>query len=97
MCDVDRTIFSQQSHISRYSVPDIALTCGLMLRESIRHDHLAKIILYSDVFYTFFLYVQSEVFDISSDAFSTFKELTTRHKAIIAEFLDSNYDTFFGR
>lgn len=83
--------------VQGYSVPDIALTCGLMLRESIRHDHLAKIILYSDVFYTFFLYVQSEVFDISSDAFSTFKELTTRHKAIIAEFLDSNYDTFFAQ
>ncbi|EFO82555.1 CRE-MOP-25.1 protein [Caenorhabditis remanei] len=83
--------------VQGYSVPDIALTCGLMLRESIRHDHLAKIILTSDVFYTFFLYVQSEVFDIASDAFSTFKELTTRHKAISAEFLDANYDHFFSQ
>ncbi|CAL2049844.1 unnamed protein product [Caenorhabditis brenneri] len=83
--------------VQGYSVPDIALTCGLMLRESIRHDHLAKIILTSDVFYTFFLYVQSEVFDIASDAFSTFKELTTRHKTISAEFLDANYDKFFAQ
>uniref|UniRef100_A0A1I7UQ94 Calcium-binding protein 39 n=2 Tax=Caenorhabditis tropicalis TaxID=1561998 RepID=A0A1I7UQ94_9PELO len=83
--------------VQGYSVPDIALTCGLMLRESIRHDHLAKIILTSDIFYTFFSYVQSEVFDIASDAFSTFKELTTRHKAISAEFLDANYDTFFAQ
>ncbi|CAI2356974.1 unnamed protein product [Caenorhabditis sp. 36 PRJEB53466] len=81
--------------VQGYSVQDIALVSGLMLRESIRHDHLAKIILYSDVFYTFFGYVQSEVFDIASDAFSTFKDLTTRHKALSAEFLDANYDIFF--
>lgn len=83
--------------VQGYSSKEIALVCGLMLRECIRHDHLAKIILTSDVFYTFFTYVQSEVFDISSDAFSTFKDLTTKHKTVCAEFLDANYDTFFAQ
>ncbi|UMM41265.1 hypothetical protein L5515_017603 [Caenorhabditis briggsae] len=83
--------------VQGYTNSDIALTCGLMLRESIRHDHLAKMILYSDVFYTFFHYVQSEVFDIASDAFATFKELTTRHKTLCAEFLETHYDTFFAQ
>ncbi|CAI5455365.1 unnamed protein product [Caenorhabditis angaria] len=81
--------------VKGYSHPDIALTCGLMLRESIRHDHLAKIVLYSDHFFFFFNYVQSEVFDIASDAFSTFKDLVTKHKSMCAEFLDKNYDKFF--
>lgn len=38
---------------------------------------------------------QVSTFDIASDAFSTFKELVTRHKAVCAEFLDSKYDEFF--
>uniref|UniRef100_A0A914RV11 Protein SDA1 n=1 Tax=Parascaris equorum TaxID=6256 RepID=A0A914RV11_PAREQ len=55
--------------------------------------HLAKIILQHPVFYNFFQYVST--FDIASDAFSTFKELITKHKALCAEFLETNYDKFF--
>lgn len=44
-----------------------------MLRECIRHEHLAKMILLSDQFFDFFRYVESATFDIASDAFSTFK------------------------
>ena len=45
-----------------------------MLRESIRHEALAKIILNSnDYFDRFFDYVELATFDIASDAFSTFK------------------------
>lgn len=78
-----------------YEVPEIALTCGTMLRECIRHEHLAKIILLSDQFYDFFRYVESATFDISSDAFSTFKDLITKHKALCADFLEKQYDRFF--
>ncbi|CAK5091600.1 unnamed protein product [Meloidogyne enterolobii] len=56
-----------------YEVSEIALTCGTMLRECIRHEHLAKIILLSEQFFDFFRYVESATFDIASDAFSTFK------------------------
>ena len=51
----------------------MALNCGIMLREIIRHEPLAKIILNDDKFYMFFEYVEMSTFDIASDAFTTFK------------------------
>ena len=44
-----------------------------MLRECIKHEPLAKIIIHSEEFYSFFEYVEMSTFDIASDAFSTFK------------------------
>lgn len=44
-----------------------------MLRECFRHEELAKMIMHSDDFYQFFDFVEVSTFDISSDAFSTFK------------------------
>ncbi|GFQ77287.1 protein Mo25 [Trichonephila clavata] len=78
-----------------YEKQDIALNCGTMLRECIHYEALAKIILYSDEFYNFFRYVEVSTFDIASDAFSTFKELLTRHKVLCSEFLEMNYDRVF--
>ncbi|CAI5442009.1 unnamed protein product [Caenorhabditis angaria] len=78
-----------------YEQPDIALTSGSMLREAIRHEQLAKIVLYSEYFNRFFIFVQSDVFDIATDAFSTFKDLMTKHKKLCSEYLDKNYDAFF--
>lgn len=71
------------------------MTCGTMLKECIRHEHLAKIILSSEQFYDFFAYVEVSTFDIASDAFSTFKDLVTKHKQLCSEFLERNYDRFF--
>ena len=45
----------------------------MMLRECIRVQELADIILRSPDFYKFFDYVQKATFDIASDAFATFK------------------------
>ena len=59
--------------IFRYENQDIALHCGLMLRECIRYESLARIILYHEKFFRFFHYVEVSTFDIASDAFSTFK------------------------
>ncbi|XP_033637768.1 calcium-binding protein 39-like [Asterias rubens] len=78
-----------------YENQQIALNCGIMLRDSIRFVELAKIILNSDEFYKFFTYVEMSTFDIASDAFATFKELLTRHKILCAEFLEKNYDSVF--
>ncbi|XP_036055684.1 calcium-binding protein 39-like isoform X2 [Onychomys torridus] len=58
-----------------YEAPQIALRCGIMLRECIRHEPLAKIILFSNQFRDFFKYVELSTFDIASDAFATFKLL----------------------
>ncbi|XP_078513471.1 calcium-binding protein 39-like [Lissotriton helveticus] len=78
-----------------YETPPVASHCGIMLRECIRHEPLAKIILHSEHFRDFFKYVEMSTFDIASDAFATFKDLLTRHKLLVAEFLDQNYDTIF--
>lgn len=86
--------------IRGYDAPEVALNCGLILRECIRHEQLAKIILYthqSQYFYRFFQYVELSTFDLASDAFATFKELLTRHKALVAEFLEKHYDLFFDK
>ncbi|XP_064126224.1 calcium-binding protein 39-like isoform X2 [Loxodonta africana] len=79
-----------------YEAPQIALRCGMMLRECIRHEPLAKIILFSNQFRDFFKYVELSTFDIASDAFATFKDLLTRHKVLVADFLEQNYDTLLG-
>ena len=78
-----------------YEKHDIALNCGSMLRECARYEALAKIIMCSEEFYNFYRYVEVSTFDIASDAFSTFKELLTRHKALSAEYLQANYERFF--
>uniref|UniRef100_A0A3P8NBR4 Calcium binding protein 39-like n=1 Tax=Astatotilapia calliptera TaxID=8154 RepID=A0A3P8NBR4_ASTCA len=56
-----------------YEMPQVALNCGIMLRECIRHEPLAKIVLHSEHFHNFFNYVEMSTFDIASDAFATFK------------------------
>ena len=56
-----------------YENSEIALNCGMMLRECVRHEPLCKIILNSEKFYNFFGFVEVSTFDIASDAFATFK------------------------
>jgi calcium binding protein 39 len=75
-----------------YEHQEIALNCGTMLRECVRFEALAKIVLHSEHFFHFFKYVEVSTFDIASDAFATFKELLTRHKMLAADFLEANYD-----
>uniref|UniRef100_A0A671MNY9 Calcium binding protein 39-like n=1 Tax=Sinocyclocheilus anshuiensis TaxID=1608454 RepID=A0A671MNY9_9TELE len=41
-----------------YETPQVALNCGIMLRECIRHEPLAKIVLHSEHFKDFFGYVE---------------------------------------
>uniref|UniRef100_A0A8C5HUZ3 Calcium binding protein 39-like protein n=2 Tax=Gouania willdenowi TaxID=441366 RepID=A0A8C5HUZ3_GOUWI len=78
-----------------YETSQVALNCGIMLRECIRHEPLAKIVLHSENFNNFFNYVEMSTFDIASDAFATFKDLLTRHKVLVAEYLEQNYDAVF--
>ncbi|XP_022654598.1 protein Mo25-like isoform X1 [Varroa destructor] len=81
--------------LSGYERPDIALSCGQTFRECTRHESLAKIVLYSDDLYNLFKYVEASSADIAADAFASFKELLTRHKSTVAEFLEANYDRVF--
>ncbi|KAL2932253.1 hypothetical protein RDABS01_037679 [Bienertia sinuspersici] len=78
-----------------YENTDLALHYGSMLRECIRHQVVAKYVLESDHLKKFFEFIQLPNFDIAADAAATFKELLTRHKSTVAEFLSKNYDWFF--
>ncbi|KAJ2963745.1 hypothetical protein NQZ79_g1240 [Umbelopsis isabellina] len=89
LCTREEVLFTL---LRGYEHPEIALNCGLILRECLRHEALAKIYLYSSDFYLFFDYVEMSTFDIASDAFASFKELLTRHKQLVAQFLEANYD-----
>ena len=68
--------FTDISFIPRYENPEISLHCGMILRECIRYEPLARRILSSDRFYSLFGYVEMSTFDIASDAFTTFKVFT---------------------
>lgn len=81
--------------INGYENQDIALNCGIMLRECCRYEELTKLILNSEQFYKFFEYVEFSTFDIASDAFLTFRDLLNKHKTLVANFLETNYEKFF--
>lgn len=78
-----------------YDDTELALHYGAMLRECIRHQCVARYVLESEHMKKFFDYMQLQHFDIAADATATFKELLTRHKSTVAEFLSKNYGWFF--
>lgn len=80
--------------VDGYNNGDIALNCGSILRECIRHDKLAKLLLESTLFWRFFDLVELSDFDVASDAFATFKDALTRHVSISAKFIEANMDRF---
>lgn len=80
--------------VEGYNNGDIALNCGSILRECIRHEALAKLLLESDLFWRFFELVEVSDFDVASDAFATFKEALTKHVNISAKFIGGNMDRF---
>ncbi|KAI8449835.1 calcium binding protein 39 [Phakopsora pachyrhizi] len=78
-----------------YENPDVALNTGMILKEMLRHEVLAKNLLYSDRFYDFPGYIEQTTFGIACDAMSSFKECLTRHKSMVSTYLEDNYDKFF--
>lgn len=81
--------------IAGYEDQGIGLHYGTMLRECIRHQSVARHVLNSKCMKKFFDYIQLPNFDVAADAIATFKELLTRHKSTVAEFLSGNYNWFF--
>ncbi|KAG8459990.1 hypothetical protein KFE25_011039 [Diacronema lutheri] len=84
-----------RSLLAGYETPSIALNCGLMLREAVRHEALCRQLLYMAEFYTLFEHIESALFEVASDAFSTFKDALTKHKPLAAEFLHEQYEPLF--
>ncbi|KAI4294745.1 hypothetical protein MLD38_040931 [Melastoma candidum] len=81
--------------INGYDDTDLALHYGAMLRECIRHQSVARYVLESQNMKKFFEQIELPNFDVAADVGATFKELMTRHKSTVAEFLTKNYDWFF--
>ncbi|KAH9765423.1 protein mo25 [Citrus sinensis] len=78
-----------------YDNKEVALHCGIMLRECIKFPSLARYILESASFELFFKFVELPTFDVASDAFSTFKDLLTKHLTVVSEYLTAHYDEVF--
>ncbi|EJD07818.1 mo25 protein [Fomitiporia mediterranea MF3/22] len=78
-----------------YDDEEVALNTGMILRDMLKHEALAKILLYSEQFYLFPHYIEKTTFGISCDAFANLKETLTKHKPMVAEYLEKNYDRFF--
>eukprot|EP00462_Mataza_sp_D1_P001142 CAMPEP_0175091930 /NCGR_PEP_ID=MMETSP0086_2-20121207/2181_1 /TAXON_ID=136419 /ORGANISM="Unknown Unknown, Strain D1" /LENGTH=321 /DNA_ID=CAMNT_0016364737 /DNA_START=162 /DNA_END=1127 /DNA_ORIENTATION=+ len=82
--------------VNGYGNADIALNCGSILREVIRHEKLNEMILYDDTLFSkFFEYVQLTTFDVASDAFGTFKLLLTKSPKMCGKFLNDKFDGVF--
>ncbi|SCV74461.1 BQ2448_8100 [Microbotryum intermedium] len=88
----EETIFAA---LKGYENAEVALNTGMILREMLRHEPLARTLLYSDRFYDFIDYIEQTTFGIACDAQANFKETLTRHKSMVAEYLEENYDRFF--
>jgi len=101
-----------------YDHKESATPAGTVLREVLKSDSAAAIILYDDpegnrtskgltgvqpeakqsgkgVFWKFFNWIDQGSFEVGADAFTTFRELLTKHKQLVAQYLSTNFDLFF--
>ncbi|KAL0486014.1 calcium binding protein [Acrasis kona] len=72
---------------------DIAQMYCQMLVESIKHAPLAQMVLPRA--YQMFKLAEEVNFEVSSNAFLVVREILTRHKTLVANFMDTNFDVFF--
>ncbi|KAH0839043.1 hypothetical protein AYO21_04641 [Fonsecaea monophora] len=47
------------------------------------------------VFWKFFEWINKSSFEVSADAFTTFREILTKHKQLVSQYLATNYTLFF--
>ena len=92
LCATPDVIFAV---LKGYEDEEVALNTGMILRDMLKHEALAKILLYSEEFYLFPHYIETTTFGISCDAYTNLKETLTKHKPMVAEYLEKNYDRFF--
>jgi calcium binding protein 39 len=84
-----------ESLLVDYGRPEVALSCGMMLREALRHEDCVRMLFSLDTFWIFFSLLQMSNFDVASDAFTTLRVALTRHKKLAAEFMLQHFDRFF--
>ncbi|KAI9746162.1 MAG: hypothetical protein M1818_000843 [Claussenomyces sp. TS43310] len=49
------------------------------------------------VFWKFFEWIDKGSFELGADAFTTFRDLLTKHKQLVAQYLATNFDMFFDK
>lgn len=104
-----------------YDHKESATPAGSVLRELIKSEAAAAIILYDDgdepgssahglmaidrdrlqsgngIFWRFFDWIDKGSFEVAADAFTTFRELVTKHKDLVPRFLHVNFELFFDK
>jgi len=76
-------------------LPDVALECGALLREAIHHTPIATLIINDlEIMNSLFNLIQEKQFDLSSDAWQTFRLLLTEPKSVAATYLENHFDLF---
>ncbi|KAI1397283.1 Mo25-like protein [Hypoxylon fuscum] len=104
-----------------YDHKESATPAGTVLREVLKSEAAAAIILYDDgeepgsslkgvtaidrerpqsgngVFWRFFDWIDKSSFEVAADAFTTFRELLTKHKELVPRYLSINFELFFDK
>ncbi|ATY67458.1 conidiophore development hymA [Cordyceps militaris] len=104
-----------------YDHKESATPAGSVLRELLKNEAAAAVILYDDgdapgssakglnaidrdrpqsgrgIFWKFFDWINKSSFEVAADAFTTFRELLTRHKDLVPRYLSANFELFFDK
>lgn len=104
-----------------YERRESASPCGGILKEALKWDAVAAVILYDEplpdgktvnifsevdttsqssgdgVFWKFFKWIDKSSFEVSADAFDCFRMILTKHKPLVAQYINTNFDLFFTR
>ncbi|CAE7488265.1 CAB39L [Symbiodinium natans] len=82
--------------VDGYEKPEIATHCGMMLRSCARQEKLVKAFLsQTQVVLKLVQFTRHEVFDISTDAFSSLHDFLLNHQDTSAQFLQANFRDYF--
>lgn len=73
---------------------EVALVCGQILRECIKYEEINRFVIDNPLLWNYFRYMQSPVFEIATDSYTTFHDLLTTHKKLASDFLANNYELF---
>lgn len=104
-----------------YDKRESAGACGGILKEALKWDAVAAVILYDDprlegqafdifndvditkkssgkgVFWRFFDWIDKSSFEVSADAFDCFRLILTKHKQLVSQFINVNFELFFDK
>lgn len=79
---------------SGYKQEQIALNCGMILREAFKFNVLTEMLFTCAWVWNIFEYAKLPEFHVSSDAFATLREVLVRNKSLSNAFIQAKYDKF---